>query len=266
MRPPECRGQRLVDDSHNDRIPWRRDRSHCRRRPPTRRKTPEPSPGSPLTCVPRSGRRWSRPRVYNITFPARRTGFFRWQSARKAVPISYLMTFPSSGRGLARRGLLPRQMYEQTREEGRRKYTVAQTCDEFRVTRPTIYRHLLTDQRHMPKTAQYGQYGSSLFGSPKPRRVAPRNVGRCSQCRRWTGSSRYSIRSLGQRAAAVVQSGAPGRGLGHRRSNRMTWLWLRAVLYSTGSSSSRRSSSSQATRWPFAAWSSTNLTPCSSRS
>ena len=27
MRPPECRGQRLVDDSHNDRIPWRRDRS-----------------------------------------------------------------------------------------------------------------------------------------------------------------------------------------------------------------------------------------------
>ena len=37
---------------------------------------------------------------------------------------------------------LARQMYEETGDDGRRRYTVAQIADEFGVTRPTIYRHL----------------------------------------------------------------------------------------------------------------------------
>jgi DNA invertase Pin-like site-specific DNA recombinase len=37
---------------------------------------------------------------------------------------------------------LARQMYDETDEDGKRKYTVAQIADEFGVTRPTIYRHL----------------------------------------------------------------------------------------------------------------------------
>ena len=33
-------------------------------------------------------------------------------------------------------------MYEETGEDGKRRYTVAQIAAEFGVTRPTIYRHL----------------------------------------------------------------------------------------------------------------------------
>ena len=37
---------------------------------------------------------------------------------------------------------LARQMYEETSDDGKRKYTVQQIADEYGVTRPTIYRHL----------------------------------------------------------------------------------------------------------------------------
>lgn len=37
---------------------------------------------------------------------------------------------------------LARAMYEETGDDGRRRYTVAQIAAEFGVTRPTIYRHL----------------------------------------------------------------------------------------------------------------------------
>lgn len=37
---------------------------------------------------------------------------------------------------------LARQMYEETGDDGKRKYTVQQIAKEFGVTRPTIYRHL----------------------------------------------------------------------------------------------------------------------------
>jgi DNA invertase Pin-like site-specific DNA recombinase len=37
---------------------------------------------------------------------------------------------------------LARQMYEETGEDGKRKYTVAEIAAEFGVTRPTIYRAL----------------------------------------------------------------------------------------------------------------------------
>jgi DNA invertase Pin-like site-specific DNA recombinase len=42
----------------------------------------------------------------------------------------------------ARQVNLARQMYEETGEDGKRRYTVAQIAAEFGVTRPTIYRHL----------------------------------------------------------------------------------------------------------------------------
>ncbi len=37
---------------------------------------------------------------------------------------------------------LAREMYEETGEDGKRRYTVAQIAARFGVTRPTIYRHL----------------------------------------------------------------------------------------------------------------------------
>lgn len=37
---------------------------------------------------------------------------------------------------------LAREMYEETDDDGKRRYTVAQIAAEFSVTRPTIYRHL----------------------------------------------------------------------------------------------------------------------------
>lgn len=37
---------------------------------------------------------------------------------------------------------LARQMYEETGEDGKRRYTVARIAAEFGVTRPTIYRYL----------------------------------------------------------------------------------------------------------------------------
>jgi DNA invertase Pin-like site-specific DNA recombinase len=37
---------------------------------------------------------------------------------------------------------LAREMYEETGEDGKRRYTVAQIAAEFGVARPTIYRHL----------------------------------------------------------------------------------------------------------------------------
>ena len=37
---------------------------------------------------------------------------------------------------------LARQMYDETGDDGKRRYTVAQIAAEFGVTRPTIYRHL----------------------------------------------------------------------------------------------------------------------------
>jgi DNA invertase Pin-like site-specific DNA recombinase len=42
----------------------------------------------------------------------------------------------------ARQVRLARQMYEETEDDGKRRYTVAQIATEFGVTRPTIYRHL----------------------------------------------------------------------------------------------------------------------------
>ncbi len=41
-----------------------------------------------------------------------------------------------------RQARIARQMYEETRPDGSRRYTVAQVAAEFGVTRPTIYRHL----------------------------------------------------------------------------------------------------------------------------
>jgi DNA invertase Pin-like site-specific DNA recombinase len=37
---------------------------------------------------------------------------------------------------------LARQMYDETDQDGKRRYTVQQIAEEFGVTRPTIYRHL----------------------------------------------------------------------------------------------------------------------------
>lgn len=42
----------------------------------------------------------------------------------------------------ARQVKLARQMYDETDEHGKRRYTVEQIAAEFGVTRPTIYRHL----------------------------------------------------------------------------------------------------------------------------
>ena len=38
-----------------------------------------------------------------------------------------------------------REMYDETSEDGKRKYTVAEIAAEFGVSRPTIYRHLAPD-------------------------------------------------------------------------------------------------------------------------
>ena len=45
---------------------------------------------------------------------------------------------------------LAREMYDETDEDGKRRYTVAQVAAEFGVSRPTIYRHLgkTTGSRH----------------------------------------------------------------------------------------------------------------------
>jgi hypothetical protein len=37
---------------------------------------------------------------------------------------------------------IAQEMYEETGEDGKRRYTVAQIAAEFGVTRPAIYRHL----------------------------------------------------------------------------------------------------------------------------
>jgi DNA invertase Pin-like site-specific DNA recombinase len=42
----------------------------------------------------------------------------------------------------SRQAKLAQQMYDETDEHGKRRYTVAQIAAEFGVTRPTIYRHL----------------------------------------------------------------------------------------------------------------------------
>ena len=42
----------------------------------------------------------------------------------------------------SRQVALARQMYDETGDDGKRRYTVAQIAAEFGVTRPTIYRHL----------------------------------------------------------------------------------------------------------------------------
>jgi DNA invertase Pin-like site-specific DNA recombinase len=42
----------------------------------------------------------------------------------------------------ARQAKIAQDMYDETCEDGRRRYTVAQIAAEFGVTRPTIYRHL----------------------------------------------------------------------------------------------------------------------------
>jgi len=41
-----------------------------------------------------------------------------------------------------RQAQIAQQMYDEKGPDGRRRYTVQQIADEFRVTRPTIYRHL----------------------------------------------------------------------------------------------------------------------------
>lgn len=43
-------------------------------------------------------------------------------------------------------------MYEETGDDGRRRYTVNQIAAEFRVTRPTVYRHLAAKQTTDPLT------------------------------------------------------------------------------------------------------------------
>jgi len=50
----------------------------------------------------------------------------------------------------ARQVKLARQMYEETGEDGKRRYTVAQIAAEFGVTRPTIYRHLSKHRLAIP--------------------------------------------------------------------------------------------------------------------
>jgi len=42
----------------------------------------------------------------------------------------------------ARQARIAREMYEETGQDGKRRYTVAQIAAEFGVTRPTIYRHI----------------------------------------------------------------------------------------------------------------------------
>jgi DNA invertase Pin-like site-specific DNA recombinase len=42
----------------------------------------------------------------------------------------------------ARRVRIAREMYDETGQDGKRRYTVTQIAAEFGVTRPTIYRHL----------------------------------------------------------------------------------------------------------------------------
>lgn len=42
---------------------------------------------------------------------------------------------------------LARQMYDETDQDGKRAHTVAQIAAEFGVSRPTIYRHLTTEDR-----------------------------------------------------------------------------------------------------------------------
>jgi DNA invertase Pin-like site-specific DNA recombinase len=41
---------------------------------------------------------------------------------------------------------LAQQMYDETGDDGKRKYTVQQIAEEFGVSRPTIYRHLTKEQ------------------------------------------------------------------------------------------------------------------------
>jgi DNA invertase Pin-like site-specific DNA recombinase len=41
---------------------------------------------------------------------------------------------------------IAQEMYDETGDDGKRRYTVQQIADEFGVTRPTIYRHLTGDQ------------------------------------------------------------------------------------------------------------------------
>jgi DNA invertase Pin-like site-specific DNA recombinase len=43
---------------------------------------------------------------------------------------------------------LAQQMYDETGDDGKRRYTVAQIADEFGVSRPTIYRHLAATATH----------------------------------------------------------------------------------------------------------------------
>ncbi len=46
-----------------------------------------------------------------------------------------------------RQAALARRMYEETGDDGRRRYTVAEIAQEFGVSRPTIYRHLAAEDR-----------------------------------------------------------------------------------------------------------------------
>ena len=41
-----------------------------------------------------------------------------------------------------RQAKIAREMYDETGQDGKRRYTVAQIAAEFGVTRPTVYRHL----------------------------------------------------------------------------------------------------------------------------
>ena len=57
----------------------------------------------------------------------------------------------------SRQVALARQMYDETGDDGKRAYTVAQIAAEFGVTRPTIYRHLAPRQNDYAPTLITGR-------------------------------------------------------------------------------------------------------------
>ncbi|MFL6057114.1 MAG: recombinase family protein, partial [Actinoallomurus sp.] len=50
----------------------------------------------------------------------------------------------------SRQVALAQQMYDETGDDGKRRYTVQQIADEFGVSRPTIYRHLAATATTVP--------------------------------------------------------------------------------------------------------------------
>ena len=65
----------------------------------------------------------------------------------------------------ARQVKLAREMYDETGEDGKRAYTVAQIAAEFGVSRPTIYRHLASTTDSKASGASGQSSSSSASGS-----------------------------------------------------------------------------------------------------